>query len=129
MIDHLYRERQHIGRERGEEAQEGLKKVVEKLSQLRYEMQTDKPITNLEDEIGNAHVWNDYLEMRKLDEGSFTIEDREIFCLLFFCRRSLQLVQICLDVGGMLHVQESLQCPSPSSTTQGIRLLATTSVD
>jgi len=69
VIDHLYRERQHIGRDLGEEAQEGLKKVVEKLSQLRYEMQTDKPISSLEDDIGNKHVWNEYLDMRKIEEG------------------------------------------------------------
>jgi len=69
VIDHLYRERQNIKRDRGTEAAEGLKKVVESLSKLRYEMQTDKPITELDDGIDNANIWNQYLEERKTKEG------------------------------------------------------------
>jgi len=63
VIDHLYRERINIGRELGTEAQEGLKQVVDELSKLRYEMQTNKPITPLlplENDV-DSEVWNSYL--------------------------------------------------------------------
>ena len=45
MIDHLHIERNNIGRER-------LYKVVEELSKLRYEMQTNMPIIDLVDRGG-----------------------------------------------------------------------------
>ena len=68
IIDHLHRQRVNIGRDLGPEASEGLYKVVEELSKLRYEMQTDKPIVAIEDEGGNASVWNSYLHQRKKEE-------------------------------------------------------------
>jgi hypothetical protein len=37
-IDHLHRERNVLGRELGEEAREGVKKVLEELSKLRCEV-------------------------------------------------------------------------------------------
>ena len=68
IIDHLHRQRLNIGRDLGAEAADGLYKVVEELSKLRYEMQTDKPIVALEDQRGNASVWNSYLERQKKSE-------------------------------------------------------------
>jgi hypothetical protein len=52
MIDHLHKERNNIGRELGPEAMERLYKVVEELSKLRYEMQTNMPIIDLVDRGG-----------------------------------------------------------------------------
>ena len=52
MIDHLHIERNNIGRELGPEAMERLYKVVEELSKLRYEMQTNMPIIDLVDRGG-----------------------------------------------------------------------------
>jgi len=69
VIDHLHRERNNLGRELGEEAREGVKKVVEQLSRLRYEMQTSKPLTPLEDELPSAAVWNTILEQERAREG------------------------------------------------------------
>lgn len=62
IIDHLYRERIHIGQQYGPEAQDGLKVVIEELSRLRYEMQTNKNLTELNDDLENCQVWNDYLK-------------------------------------------------------------------
>jgi len=72
VIDHLHRERNNIGRDLGQEAMEGLYKVVEELSKLRYEMQTDKPIVDIVDDTGNALVWNDYLKKQKNSENNPT---------------------------------------------------------
>ena len=52
VIDHLHIERNNIGRELGPEAMECLYKVVEELSKLRYEMQTNMPIIDLVDRGG-----------------------------------------------------------------------------
>ena len=68
IIDYLHRQRINIGRELGPGAADGLYKVVEELSKLRYEMQTDKPIAPIEDQEGNASVWNSYLQQRKTEE-------------------------------------------------------------
>ena len=68
IIDHLHRQRINLSRELGPEAGEGLYKVVEELSKLRYEMQTDKAIVPIEDGTGNAGVWNTYLEDRQREE-------------------------------------------------------------
>jgi len=72
VIDHLYRERNNIGRQLGEEAQEGLKSVVEELSKLRYEMQTNKPVTPLEETESDddISVWNSYLVQQKERESN-----------------------------------------------------------
>eukprot|EP00092_Neocalanus_flemingeri_P068092 GFUD01083156.1.p1 GENE.GFUD01083156.1~~GFUD01083156.1.p1 ORF type:complete len:451 (-),score=169.54 GFUD01083156.1:83-1435(-) len=69
VIDHLHRERNNIGRELGAEAMEGLYKVVEELSKLRYEMQTNKPILALVDGVGNAAIWNKFLEQQQTNEN------------------------------------------------------------
>jgi len=68
VIDHLHRERNNIGRDMGAEAMDGVSKVVEELSKLRYEMQTSKPIVDIVDGIGNCNVWNDYLKEQKVNE-------------------------------------------------------------
>ena len=70
VIDHLHRERNVIVREQGEECREGLRKVVEELSKLRYEMSRSKPITPLIDSLDNAEIWNKYLEQRLEREGT-----------------------------------------------------------
>jgi len=74
VIDHLYRERANIGRQLGLEAQEGLKLVVDELSKLRYEMQTDKqiyPLVPLENDH-DSEVWNSYLEKQKEAGGNIS---------------------------------------------------------
>jgi len=69
-IDHLHRERNVVGRELGEESREGVKKVVEELSKLRYEMQTNKPIVPLVDSLTCSKAWNAYLAAVGEREGT-----------------------------------------------------------
>jgi len=69
-IDHLHRERNVIGRELGEESREGVKKVVEELSKLRYEMQTNKPILPIVDSLPSSAVWNAYIANVEKREGT-----------------------------------------------------------
>jgi len=91
VIDHLHRQRNNIAREHGAEAGEGLYKVVEELSKLRYEMQTDKPITDILDNTGNAAVWNEYIENVKISEERpswFTSAWLWVECYMY--RRMLQ---------------------------------------
>ena len=45
-------------------------KVVEELSKLRYEMQTNKPIVEITDGMGNANVWNSFLNEQKKAESN-----------------------------------------------------------
>lgn len=70
VIDHLFRDRVHIGQTYGVEAQEGLKAIIDDLSKLRYEMQTGKPIAEIADGRDNCKVWNAYLRSaREKGEG------------------------------------------------------------
>lgn len=48
VIDHLYREKDTFAAEYGEDAQEGCKTIVGQLSQLKNEMQTNKPFCVME---------------------------------------------------------------------------------
>ena len=95
IIDHLHRQRINLGRELGPEAAEGLYKVVEELSKLRYEMQTDKPITDIEDDTGNAEVWNTYLRtQRKLEERPSWFTSAWLWVECYMYRRFLQSVNL-----------------------------------
>ena len=44
--------------------------MVEELSKLIYEMQTNKPIDALVDSVGNADIWNKHLEQEQEDENN-----------------------------------------------------------
>merc|ERR1711936_413916 len=126
VIDHLHRERNNIGREMGAEAMEGLYKVVEELSKLRYEMQTNKPILPLVDGVGNAETWNKYLELEKEKESNpswFTSAWLWVECYMY--RRITQAV----NMTGVPQLME-LDYLSPDTDTQlcGIRHIWTTLV-
>ncbi|KAK7056525.1 hypothetical protein SK128_024902, partial [Halocaridina rubra] len=63
VIDHLYREKDVIGSQYGEEAQEGCKRIVGSLSQLKNEMQTNKPLRLLQSrqpptQYDDTDIWN-----------------------------------------------------------------------
>ena len=114
VIDHLHRQRNNIARyteyrvlskgnfnkfcfsrDHGQDAGEGLYKVVEELSKLRYEMLTDKPITAITDEAGNAQVWNDYLEQqRKLEERPSWFTSCWMWVECYMYRRMLQSLNL-----------------------------------
>lgn len=98
VIDHLHRQRNIMTRELGQEANEGLYKVVEELSKLRYEMQTDKPITEITDNHDNAQIWNSYLQKhKKLEESPSWYSSAWLWVECYMYRRvqqSLNLTQV-----------------------------------
>lgn len=67
-IDHLARNKDDIVRQYGEESREELKVVIGRLSQLKNELQTDKPFTKL-NYGSEADEWNKILE-EKTQNGS-----------------------------------------------------------
>ena len=95
IIDHLHRQRLNIGRDLGAEAADGLYKVVEELSKLRYEMQTDKPIVALEDDTGNAGVWNSYLQTQaEREERPSWFSSAWLWVECYMYRRVLQSLNL-----------------------------------
>jgi len=72
IIDHLYRERINIGNKYGSEAQEKIKEIIEQLSKLRYEMQTNKPLTELDDTGPGTEIWNQYMSDNKASGAGIT---------------------------------------------------------
>ncbi|XP_063598157.1 damage-control phosphatase ARMT1-like [Penaeus indicus] len=75
VIDFLCREKVSIGKQYGEAAQEGCKEVIGRLSQLKNEMQTNKPFRILQaDPSASPHDDSDEYN-RELEK--FTIENEE----------------------------------------------------
>ena len=46
-----------------------VKDVIELMSKLRYEMMTNKPISKIQDNASDAHVWNEFLERLKAENN------------------------------------------------------------
>jgi len=61
-IDYLSRFRNELIKKYGEESDDDIKLVIEKLSCLRYELQTDKPYKFLSDEGEDVNIWNDTIK-------------------------------------------------------------------
>ncbi|XP_062496764.1 damage-control phosphatase ARMT1 [Pezoporus occidentalis] len=71
VIDTLHRHKNEFFEEHGEKGVEAEKRAISFLSKLRNELQTDKPVTPLEDELPDAALWNQYLDyQRNLANGS-----------------------------------------------------------
>lgn len=60
-IDILVRNKDDIGEEYGEDAKRELKTVIGELSKLKYEIQTNKPMRNIESNASDVKSYNDYL--------------------------------------------------------------------
>ncbi|XP_035394835.1 coiled-coil domain-containing protein 170-like isoform X2 [Cygnus atratus] len=70
-IDTLHRHKNEFFEEHGEKGVEAEKRAISFLSKLRNELQTDKPVTPLEDELPDATLWNQYLDyQRNLSNGN-----------------------------------------------------------
>ncbi|CAJ0582745.1 unnamed protein product, partial [Mesorhabditis spiculigera] len=70
IVDHFHRKRQSLMREYGQGADEDVKRVVANLSEMRYRLSTDKPITKIEDDlIEDAAVWNDLIDEQREQKG------------------------------------------------------------
>ncbi|KAF4796316.1 coiled-coil domain containing 170 [Turdus rufiventris] len=71
VIDTLHRHKNEFFEEHGEKGVEAEKRAISFLSKLRNELQTDKPVTPLEDELPDAALWNQYLDyQRNLPNGN-----------------------------------------------------------
>ncbi|KAM6280826.1 coiled-coil domain-containing protein 170-like isoform 3-T3 [Porphyrio hochstetteri] len=71
VIDTLHRHKNEFFEEHGEKGVEAEKRAISFLSKLRNELQTDKAVTLLEDELPDAALWNQYLDyQRNLSNGS-----------------------------------------------------------
>uniref|UniRef100_A0A8C4VDJ6 Coiled-coil domain containing 170 n=1 Tax=Falco tinnunculus TaxID=100819 RepID=A0A8C4VDJ6_FALTI len=71
VIDTLHRHKNEFFEEHGEKGVEAEKRAISFLSKLRNELQTDKPVTPLEDELPDAALWNHYLDyQRNLSNGN-----------------------------------------------------------
>ncbi|XP_064913489.1 coiled-coil domain-containing protein 170 isoform X5 [Columba livia] len=71
VIDTLHRHKNEFFEEHGEKGVEAEKRAISLLSKLRNELQTDKPVTPLEDELPDAALWNQHLDyQRNLSNGN-----------------------------------------------------------
>ena len=46
-----------------------MKEVIGKLSKMRYEMMTNKPLGRVEDDLPDAEVWNNYFNQVTQQHG------------------------------------------------------------
>ncbi|MFT7797523.1 protein-glutamate O-methyltransferase [Arapaima gigas] len=71
VIDTIHRNKNNFFEEYGEGGVQAEKGAISLLSKLRNEMQTDKPITALEDDAADTDLWNWYLQKQQelLDQG------------------------------------------------------------
>lgn len=62
VIDTLYRDRNVVGETFGPDAQEETKEIIGRLSKLRNELVTDKPVVPLTSNGVDVLIWNKYLD-------------------------------------------------------------------
>lgn len=72
LIDNLVRKKQEIYEEYGEGSKEELKKVLGEISKLKYEIQTNKPLTNLSSKETDAQQFNEYIAIKASEDGRVT---------------------------------------------------------
>uniref|UniRef100_A0A8D0GLL3 Sugar phosphate phosphatase n=1 Tax=Sphenodon punctatus TaxID=8508 RepID=A0A8D0GLL3_SPHPU len=65
VIDTLHRHKNEFFEEHGEKGIEAEKGAISILSKLRNELQTDKPVLALNDELPDSSLWNQYLEYQQ----------------------------------------------------------------
>ncbi|XP_068198063.1 damage-control phosphatase ARMT1 [Antennarius striatus] len=69
VIDTIHRNKNQFLEQYGEEGIEAEKQTISLLSKLRNEMQTDKPILALTDELSDTEAWNRYLQRHQEQQG------------------------------------------------------------
>ncbi|XP_056373206.1 damage-control phosphatase ARMT1 [Hyla sarda] len=65
VIDNIHRNKNKFLEAHGEEGIEAEKKALSFFSKLRNEMQTDKPMLPLSDELPDVQIWNQYLDYQR----------------------------------------------------------------
>lgn len=67
VIDLIYRQRKHLPQllsnrtDTHLSAEEETKSLIEELARLKYELQTNKPLKMVTDNLPEANIWNEYL--------------------------------------------------------------------
>ncbi|KFD73092.1 hypothetical protein M514_14996 [Trichuris suis] len=69
VIDTIHRHRHSLISKFGEEASEDVKRVISHLSELRYRLTTDKPLTLINSALPDCQIWNKCLEGYKREVG------------------------------------------------------------
>lgn len=74
VIDLVHRQASALSESNQQEKIEDSKGVIAKLSKLRYEMKTNKPLTQMEDDRPDVQIWNDTIEKGKslVDQNKIT---------------------------------------------------------
>lgn len=70
VLDNLARFKDQIVEERGEAAREEVKTVIGQISELKYELQTDKELRSLPEYTDELKKWNEFL---------LTLEDKKSY--------------------------------------------------
>lgn len=70
LLDHLVRDKEKIIEKYGQVAKEELKAVIGEMSKLKYEIQTNKPITDLDSAEPDVAIYNRYLREQSESEGT-----------------------------------------------------------
>ena len=65
VVDLLYRDRTALDLKQPDD----LKKVIEQMSRMRYEILTNKPLRPIEDGSADAQVWNQFLDRLREENG------------------------------------------------------------
>ncbi|XP_028295317.1 damage-control phosphatase ARMT1 [Gouania willdenowi] len=69
VIDTIHRNKNTFFEEYGEEGIEAEKNAIGLLSKLRNELQTDKPVVELKDDLKDSEAWNQYLQRQQKLQG------------------------------------------------------------
>ncbi|XP_076264907.1 damage-control phosphatase ARMT1-like [Rhynchophorus ferrugineus] len=72
LIDTLVRNKEEIKNLKGEESSEDLKKIIGEISKLKYEIQTNKPLSKLKSNDVDIHFYNEYIDKQASEDGHTT---------------------------------------------------------
>ncbi|KAG8224895.1 hypothetical protein J437_LFUL004635 [Ladona fulva] len=97
IIDQLYRDKLIMAEKYGEGSSDELKSIIGSLSKLKSDIQTNKPLTPLNDISKCSEIWNRLLntEKEKLNgKDPVWFECTFLFCDCYFFRRLIEVFEI-----------------------------------
>jgi damage-control phosphatase, subfamily III len=97
-IDFMSRFHKQIVAEFRESAEDDCKQVIERLSELRYEVSTDKPLRLLKDNGNDAIIWNQSIDELKATIGLDNLSWFKapwIFTECYLYRRIREIILLC----------------------------------
>lgn len=100
VVDTIYRMKNEILKTHGEDGVKDSKSIVGQLSRLKNELQTNKPLSTLEDDCEDVILWNRYLdldrEVQKLDNGRCPswFQSSWLYVECYFYRRIVSAISL-----------------------------------